>query len=993
MKYFNLGILSLFLAFNSTDAYAINCSFTCGPKYCSVISQYQQCVAGCKAKDIPKCIQAGEAALAAEKSKTPVTVPTPISSAPAPIKFEDKANVSITKCANGASMNNSTPCDTNFASKLDTAKTKFTQEIDRVLNKAFAILNPQMKNAEVKNLSAKYSESLLNQYMQSPSAEFELTPLGKDQEKIEAIKSHMQLSSYVYTNEFSKEFKNTPEALNRQWDALINKRKLLFAIKDDLTKLKDAKKELLSSQKEEVAYSAGVPVKTQKPKTAEETEEQKKHFNILQQDIVNKARELSEHKITLQLNPSAANLDAEITKVDVLLKPIETEYKMWFSETSTTTNEKKSNFDKNVLKGNNPEIKYEGLFLKSEAKVASSFVSRMITSAGAFNNDQIHVLKVDFRNNNEMAKKYNNWLTSVLKPLAKGKSNPEAWFGKDGEVNYIAFINPDKNKSDEATLEIVFSGSNSEKDWMSNFRINQITYLGLPGMNAGIAMVHRAALEQIEPLIPDIARYLNATGRKITKINVSGHSLGAALAQLMAYSLSSDIARVLQQRLNYKNKIPVYAYLYAPPAFLTQESAKIVGENLPEDHIFNVATDRDLIVFKTEFRDRVHVGINIHLLDTQDVSGKTFLDIWGPHGSERYLTYIGTLSPATGSAPFKMKEIFQKFIEAEGLDYYKYAQRTIAKLMVWLGKDEREFKGGITGRLANDLSAPSTQRKGALPATVGAWDPTADKDLGDPVFNAGIESKVQLKVQQGKARISYDVAANTSCDNSAVTKIITTAGANTGSDFVSKFSCACCVAKHIFVSNTNVRKVLGVVRGNNPTTLPGIRNYCSRKHCTEGTLPNYTKSDVQQLMVFAGLGDQFNAKSISFPKGIAGLQLSTDAINALLSDEKKFNPLQNKAVAINLENIYAKLENVPNIGNVFSALFSNDDRVKGALMASGNPEQAYNRLINNFITFTEKHSVYKKSMVPGGKKRLTSTEIRKNFEDMKEDIKYNSVEQ
>ena len=154
----------------------------------------------------------------------------------------------------------------------------------------------------------------------------------------------------------------------------------------------------------------------------------------------------------------------------------------------------------------------------------------------------------------------------------------------------IALSAPDHNV-------LVFRGTQTQAEWLKNIQARQVDYVSPSGQSYGA--VHKGFLElmrELQPSIPEVARQLDPT----LPCYVTGHSLGAAIATLVAF----EIVRAFPQ---FKDRVRLYTF--AGPRVASPIFAKFHGQLVPDTYrIVNAGDTIPLIPPVTMGSSYTHVG-------------------------------------------------------------------------------------------------------------------------------------------------------------------------------------------------------------------------------------------------------------------------------------------------------------------------------------------------------------------------------------------------
>ncbi len=309
--------------------------------------------------------------------------------------------------------------------------------------------------------------------------------------------------------------------------------------------------------------------------------------------------------------------------------------------------------------------------LTSEAVVSASFLNK----TQLLDKSNISVLSVGFRNLESLKGIFN----ITKEQLLAFKRNRQAYFSERGEVDHIAYIKKGtESKEGKDKLVIVFSGSNSSRDWVTNVTMGYTPGIGKLSVHRGIGELFMKSGSNYCNLLMSKIRdyYKNKKTPKEFKIVTSGHSLGGAEALLAAYYyMTTQMQNFCEIFKPDKVKISVKTFMFGPPAIADEPSQMAIEEALGRDNIFRIWTFDDPVVALSGKFYR-HVGESF-LLDNIANNKFDCLDkLWGPHLAERYLCYLHWLQEPSESHT-ELISILKKYIESlwilEKQDWGTYA--------------------------------------------------------------------------------------------------------------------------------------------------------------------------------------------------------------------------------------------------------------------------------------------------------------------------------
>jgi hypothetical protein len=187
-------------------------------------------------------------------------------------------------------------------------------------------------------------------------------------------------------------------------------------------------------------------------------------------------------------------------------------------------------------------------------------------------------------------------------------ANPQHLLCDDNFPNYkmqeIFYRNYDTNEEDVAPrrrretsgailhnpdtghLVIVFAGTKTGADWASNLNILKTGVLR-EGPLSGLDL-HAGFYEQFIQQRPEIEKIINSlrtNGGRLSKITVTGHSLGGALSSILAYHIKKEM---LPDAI-------VENITFASPRVFSRESSAIVEKVLGSGNIWRIWNAKDVV--------------------------------------------------------------------------------------------------------------------------------------------------------------------------------------------------------------------------------------------------------------------------------------------------------------------------------------------------------------------------------------------------------------
>lgn len=476
------------------------------------------------------------------------------------------------------------------------------------------------------------------------------------------------------------------------------------------------------------------------------------------------------------------------------------------------------------------------------------------------------------------------------------KGNTKANIGGDKEFSGIVLFKADESsaptKKDE--LIIAFSGSNSPEDWKHN--LNFLKREGTAQHNLAVGLrVHEGFLDSLGESLNEIGtklkaffknyaeRYKGSSEIPTLEIKLTGHSLGGALAQLMAVYVKQNIEPYLQGIAHVEVKV----YTFGAPPIFSKESAIKAQAMLGKNNIVRVFTigdpvanmslitkkgDVSLLMALLNFR---HVGLSVPLFDNQNGNEKMAdffdpLNPWKYHLSNRYNNLL-TIN-AVEIDNHRANQLYQLLI-AKGLEGDEIMRQRLESMIDWAQFNESPVLTvpGLTPAVLDQLIAEQ-EKEHVIPSnTMPYYNEIQNKkfskgDITAPKLEKATTDKVTYYINLAGKRVAVEVKRNTSCDDKNLTKQ-TNLNANllsTGDK--SLLSCGCCLTKNYFVSDDNsVTSKIRNLLGKKISTIPEVMTHCN-KYCgpIEAKLfpRDKTVEEMGNVMEFFGVGELWNKKGI-----------------------------------------------------------------------------------------------------------------------------------
>jgi Lipase (class 3) len=469
--------------------------------------------------------------------------------------------------------------------------------------------------------------------------------------------------------------------------------------------------------------------------------------------------------------------------------------------------------------------------------------------------------------------------------------------------------NSKKHKIDE--LIFAFSGSNSEEDWKHNFNAQTARGKATNTFLATGYRVHEGILDSLDEsllengtkLMSWFRKYaddhtIRGEGKPTLRIAVTGHSLGGALATLMALYLKQSVEPAFRDRIN----IEVTLYTFgAPPVFAaksgqTMDFAKKAERLLGKGNIIRVWNVGDPVSTFSLSRDEDedtsflmkllgyrHIGTSVPLTDKEGIS--SFLDKfrpWSNHLADQYSSLIETNWKELLNK--KAKETFT-YIQSHGLakgeilktaftemnDLLRNPTRVMIPLSpivvndVDLAMHAEEEPEQLTEKDHTIKNYQKLQEKGYKRGEVG--------QLKLAKATANDKNLTYTHTLSGGAEIEMNLNRSTSCSLEAVKKAAKKEAAakkqgnlnNVMEDDWKDLSCGCCLAKNYFVSDdSSFLSKLRTAGGKKISRVEEVYKHCL-KYCTSQRFKRGTTFDqatVNTLMGEMGLTDRWEKKGL-----------------------------------------------------------------------------------------------------------------------------------
>lgn len=124
------------------------------------------------------------------------------------------------------------------------------------------------------------------------------------------------------------------------------------------------------------------------------------------------------------------------------------------------------------------------------------------------------------------------------------------------------------------TTYVIFRGSESNTDWITNFNFNQAKIYPYAGTSASGTEIHEGFVKAYFSVRDEIHRYFKQSSRQ--EVIVTGHSLGGALATICAVDL----------QYNFTEQFGVQVYTYGAPRVGNLGFAESFDDRVPQSYRF-----------------------------------------------------------------------------------------------------------------------------------------------------------------------------------------------------------------------------------------------------------------------------------------------------------------------------------------------------------------------------------------------------------------------
>jgi hypothetical protein len=419
-------------------------------------------------------------------------------------------------------------------------------------------------------------------------------------------------------------------------------------------------------------------------------------------------------------------------------------------------------------------------------------------------------------------------------------------------------------------LIIAFSGSNSQDDWKHNFNFKikegSANFRIAEGLRAHGGFV-KAFEESLQEAGYKLRQWIewyaetrnNETKNTILHIDVTGHSLGGALALMSGVYIKQHIMPYFEKLKKKNITLNLRLYTFASPPVFENASAKKVDQLIGRSNIIRVWNIGDVVsnVSLLKKSDRFlsksplmvllkyhHNGLSIPLFDHENIGGNFFkraTNIWQPHLADRYMNLIQ--SNWKKLLDYRADN-FLNFLKNQNLlrDLSEQANiDTFLKFLEPASSPKDSPKKALVLNISDTLMAAI---KGEEKKKISREEKTLEnyEKIKDESHREGkiIEpklatvSKDTLKYDHvfGNIAIPLTIKRSTTCSIEKIKKNIPNYYLNNLNDKnLNAIACGCCLTKNFFISrDKSLQATLRNVFGKKTNTIERIYEHC-QKHC------------------------------------------------------------------------------------------------------------------------------------------------------------------
>jgi hypothetical protein len=700
--------------------------------------------------------------------------------------------------------------------KMHLASTKLIYQdvIENILENAYLSLRLSLDL----HINQNIIKILLKNYMDDESnLSDKISVTGSSMDETEILKKYMNVCSAIYTDSNTRSFLVEQKLLNveKKLNTIIYNKKTFDELSKNIHDFYNIHNELIYKNPIYIREGAKTHLSEQIRSIEEDTWKEKfKNFS----EYVDKVNSFLKtiNKKSIEINVKEQFKDTVmfvLNRLNDINLSLNDDYLFYFEKDE----DKKESliFDKNFELSKSftiPKFKGDGIDRQLTAKAVISF--SFLMKAGLLGDDNVTIIDIGFRHKELVG----TYLNNFARGLMKAKSNPEAWFQNHGEVDYIAYIEKVPNcKKDN--LVIVYSGSNSQEDWASNFTLGSRWFLGL-STHEGFNWLFSKSSNTFHSILKErIINYYKNSVNPPEKLDiiVTGHSLGGALAELAAYYYATEQIKEFKKVKEFeKIEISVKAYTFGAPAIFDKSSKEVIEDEnaLKRENIYRVWTSDDIVVNWTDEtipQRGVHIGKSFPLYNIQNLSTK-FFDWWGPHGADYYLSLLHALKDDNLSSTYKkFTNTLNDYISSTRLGIYKRNLKMLETILrsdfdnvyylpLELAKHIIKYSPTIS-----DLS-PNVPIKDILEnyfnsfediRYASAWPVTFIPTSNSP-NNPNIEAIFQIHDR----KLYFKINENTNCTTVRIQEFLKEKRIFLDKRPAEELSCACFVAKYTLVSSS-----------------------------------------------------------------------------------------------------------------------------------------------------------------------------------------------